>query len=184
MADHHQQSQLARIHRWIGSVLHESGPLPEAVRALERAVAIEEVLVRDHPESVLDREQLAWSLQELGVEQDSIGRPDQAVRSLRLSLMVLEGLARDDPGSHRRRADVDWCRHDLALALDSAGRSTESSAHVRRTAEVYEELARDHPETAEYRFRLGVRLATLGVMERRAGDPRSRQTIERSLVLQ
>jgi tetratricopeptide (TPR) repeat protein/tRNA A-37 threonylcarbamoyl transferase component Bud32 len=182
-SDHHQRAGLARIHRWIGTALRASGRLDEATRSLERAVAIDEAVVRDHPSVGQYQEDLGWCLQELGVALAARGRPAEAVGTQQRALAVREARARVDPLGPRPRADLAWSHHGLAMALDAARRPAEALRHVGRAVEIYEGLVRDHPEDALSRFRLGTTLGTQGLIQRRAGDPGSRSSIERSLAI-
>ena len=146
-------------------------------------MAIDEAVVRDHPSVDQYKDDLAWCLQELGAALASGGRPVEAVGMQQRALAVREATARDDPLGLRPRANLAWSYNDLAAALDAAGRTDEALRHVGRAVELHEALVRDHPEDALCRFRLGTALGTRGLIQRRAGDPGSRGSIERSLAI-
>jgi serine/threonine-protein kinase len=182
-ADHRLKFALARTYKDIGLFLRDLGLPDEAARSFARGVATAEALVRDHPTIVSYKEELAWCLGNLGAAQVWKGRPDEAVRGLERALVIREALARDDPTSLRFRADRAWSHNDLAMALDASGRTAEALHHITLAVEVYEEIVRDHPGRADDQDKLAICLSNLGLMQRRAGVPGSRRSIERSLAI-
>ena len=182
-ADHRPRAASVRSYRAIGVILRDLGLLDEAVGALARGVAIAEDLVRDHPADLTYREDLAWCLDNLGSVQVRRGRPDEAVRVQERTLAIRAALARDDPTSIRFRRNLAWSHTGLAAALDASGRTAEAFRHLAQAMKGHEELVRDHPEVALHRVWLAADLSELGLLQRQAGDPDSRRSIEQSLAI-
>jgi tetratricopeptide (TPR) repeat protein len=105
------------------------------------------------------------------------------VRAHERALAIREALARDDPTPLRFRTDLAWSHKDLASALDGSGRTAEALRHVAKAVESHEELVRDHPGVTPYRRSLAASLTTQGLMQRGAGVPGSRRSIERSQAI-
>jgi tetratricopeptide (TPR) repeat protein len=174
---------LIQIYLRIGRALREFGRLGEALRLFERALAIEEALVRDHPTNVSYKEELAFCLQNLGVVQLQGGRPAESIHSHGRALAIREVLARDDPASPKSQGGLAWCQLQLGKALEAVGRTEEALRRVTQAVAAFEELVRADPASALYRERLASCLTNLGNLQRRAGAPVAGQTFERVVAI-
>src|SRR5262249_9577531 len=136
-----------------------------------------------HPAVVAYREQLSRCLENLGFVQRHSGRMDEAIRSYWQVLAIREALARDDPTSLGRQSNLAWSQIGLGLTLEAVGRREEGLRRVTQAVAIHEGLARADPATALYRERLASCLSDLAILQRRAGAPGARQTLERSVAI-
>src|SRR5262249_44604197 len=73
------RAALAMCHTRIGFTLRTKGRSALALRPYEQARAIQQSLVRDYPTNPHHQESLSWTLANLGVVHQDIGRPARAV---------------------------------------------------------------------------------------------------------
>jgi tetratricopeptide (TPR) repeat protein len=76
--------------RELGEAHQQQGKLAEAEANYRKALALQEKLVRDHPEARVYREELAGTLRRLGGLYRRTGRLAEAERALRRAVALLE----------------------------------------------------------------------------------------------
>jgi serine/threonine protein kinase len=165
------RSELAGAYASIGSITAEIGSREDAIAAHERARALRESLVRDHPENAAYRRELAASLHSLGVLNRETGRTAAALQSLRDERKLREALVHDHPNIPTYQSDLATGLHELGYLQRELGQPTESLSSYLRALAFRAALARDHPENADYQANLAWNHNSIGNLQRNAGHP-------------
>jgi tetratricopeptide (TPR) repeat protein len=147
------------------------GRAAEAQQSYVRARAILEPLARDHPGIARHRENLSFTLSNLGVIEQDLGRTDEAIRLHRQALEIHEALVRHEPGNAEYRNDLGWCWRYLSQALASAGDLGAALRSAEQAVALYEELVRDDRRDVEVRWRLARSLDEMGRIGSLSGRP-------------
>ena len=155
------RSELALAYDKIGSLTFD---LAQAKRAHEKALAINEALVRAAPKNAAYRIQLSESYETLSDVMKIAGHSRAAIDHARKSLAVMQSLPHADP------AEVAERHVSLAIALANAGdfRGASQSAHTAR--EIQEKLLAQNPAKKETQRELEPLLALLADTSADAGD--------------
>src|SRR5439155_27334466 len=94
---------LATAHVNFGALYREMGHREKARAAVQRAIALQEKLVREHPTNAEYRQHLALSHTNLGGLYQEMGRRAQAEAALRRAVGIQEKLAGDRPADVKSR---------------------------------------------------------------------------------
>ena len=86
------RDDLAGVLLTLGDALRCSGSSGEARIAYDRAIAIREALIKEHPNDPKYRSHLAWSLSRCGLTLGDLGDPAGAPANARRSLALYDGL--------------------------------------------------------------------------------------------
>jgi serine/threonine-protein kinase len=168
---------------------------PDGAEANYRtALAIQEKLAKDFPDTADYRNDLAKTYGNLSVLLTAMGRPsgpDSAESSCRAGLEIFQQLAADFPQDPEYRKDLAASHNNLGNLLNTVARLSGpdgAEAHARASLDVYEKLVADYPNVPDYRVRsamsennLGNRLNSLG---RRVGPDSADSHHRAALVLQ
>jgi non-specific serine/threonine protein kinase/serine/threonine-protein kinase len=117
-----------------------AGALPEAAERYERALELQEALLRERPERGRTLRQLAFTAEALGVLSGQLGRPERGVALLRRAVEARRSLAEGDPHDADARLGLLAARKNLAVALVHASRPADA---VRELEAVWPELDRE-----------------------------------------
>ena len=108
----------------LGFLFAQIGGPTDALPPIRRAAELQEGLVRNHPDVVGYRGELATSLAGLGSLQRQAGKTDEAMRSLRRALELWETLPLGQPNDLYNLA----CVHAQCIALIDGGHRALSAA--------------------------------------------------------
>ncbi len=130
--------------------------------AYQRAYAVIEAMVREHPRDAEYRAALARSCLMLGVHLQKTGRTAEAQELYRRALTLLENLAREQPDVIAHRAELARVLDRLGGLLGAAGRHPEAMETHRRAIAIQERLVSDHPSLPQARGDLARSYTNLG----------------------
>lgn len=158
------------IRRDLGSLLSDRKQIDEARRAFQAAIAEGEALVKEHPDVVSYRWNLAVHLSGLMSFEWATGRIVDAEGPARRALELAEGIAARVPARVDYRALVAHRRFELADVLSNLKRKADAAPVYDRTLAEYESLVRECPLVPEYRYSLAQLLTRIGDRHRNEGD--------------
>jgi tetratricopeptide (TPR) repeat protein len=143
------RSDQAAIDTHIGDLLTTVGQVRQAIPYLTRARAIQELLVRDHPDAVEWQADLALTYYILALNQGRLGRVADQEATARTGLALREQLAAKSPATPKHRVD-------LAVSLIQVARCVvrqqprEAEGYLRRAVDLARGLSREFPGTGLY----------------------------------
>ncbi|MFI5458753.1 MAG: protein kinase [Isosphaerales bacterium] len=145
----------AKAYRRAGSVWHKLGRVSEAEQSLRQAILLQEELLASDPAADEPRQELGWSMVELGfVLLSGSGRLAEAEVVLKKAADLMEPLPATpltSPVHRELRAAI----HDqLSHVLQSSGRLVEAEEERRRAVELLSGLAQQFPARPKYRYKL------------------------------
>ena len=114
----------------------------------QAAATIQEDLVREDPESVTYRRDLAWSRIQTGNLEMALANPAAALEEYRRALGLFEALAAADAKSTDPVFGVALSRHNMGEALVRLGRAPEALAQYRLARTGYEAVVSAAPSNA------------------------------------
>jgi eukaryotic-like serine/threonine-protein kinase len=126
--------------------LNRPGPLREAAKNLEQAVAIFKQLAADIPSMHDYRDALARSQNHLGSILRDTGRRTEAEEAFRQTLAVRKQLVADLPMMPVYRQGLAITLNDLGILLKNSDRSEQAEEVYREALGVFKRLAADFPE--------------------------------------
>ncbi len=145
--------------------MHQARNGHQAAEAdLNRAVAIMEQLVAEHPAAVPYRRELAGQYSNFSVLLRRLGRMDEALRLQEKSVSLRERLVAEEPTSSEGREGLAQSLLNLSNVLMGLGRLDDALEANRRAGELSRGLAEEHPRSALYREMLGACLDNQSVM--------------------
>ena len=129
----------------LGLLAYEIGNLQESGRAYEQSLAIREQLARDHPEVTRFQVDVAQTHNNIGLQQDMMGRRAEALASHQRAREIRERLVRDHPTVDQFQADLAWSDQNIGFVQMEMDRLAEAEASHQRALVIRERLARkDH----------------------------------------
>jgi len=137
--------EVALLNRKRAAVLRDLSRLEEADKAWRESLVLFEELVREFPDELDHRSQLAECHLEAANVLAAQGRTDEALQSLRRSLDIKHDLAARNPAVPGLRLDLGRAQLQLASMLSAAGRSPEALAGSRHATDTFEQLVKDSP---------------------------------------
>ena len=150
------EAELAVSHRRYGNIASLTGRLNEALSHFRSALEGFEALVRQHPDSLEYKRQVATTLTDLGLcYSGQVGGRDEGMRAFRRAIILFEELLREGP-------DDPSFRDSLAAALtylgssraEQRGGSDEAGRLLRRARDILQRLVAEQPDSLRYRYRL------------------------------
>ena len=137
--------EVALLNRKRAAVLRELGRLDEADKAWRESLVLFEELVREAPDDLDHRAQLAECHLEAANVLGAQRRTDEALQSLRHALDIKQDLAARNPAVPGLKLDLGRSQLQLAGMLSAAGRSAEALAASRQATDTFEQLVNDSP---------------------------------------
>jgi serine/threonine-protein kinase len=134
-------SRLSQIHR-------ARGEAEAALTAARQALEIRRRLAKEEPTSVLHRDKLAISYENVAAFGDDDAL---AVELTRSGLALREALAREFPDDPKRHYDLLSSAYNLGHQLDSLGRTDEAIGWLRRACAEGDWLVQSLPDDANFR---------------------------------
>jgi serine/threonine-protein kinase len=147
----------------------EIGSIPDAIRSYSESIDILERLVRDRPDAVAYRSDLASSHQRLGHVLSETARPAEALESYRRALRIRDGLAREHAELVEYQSRLAGTHSSIGTLLHHTGRSAEAMESHRSALRIRERLALEHPDVAEYQTALAGSHNNIGLLLRELG---------------
>jgi tetratricopeptide (TPR) repeat protein len=143
------RSDQAAIDTHIGDLLTSMGQDRQAIPYLTRARAIQEQLVRDHPDLVECRADLALTCHILALCQGRMGRAADQEATARVALDLREQLAARSPTTPKHRVDLAVSLIQVARCI-AQKRPREAEDYLRRAVDLAQGLYREFPGTGLY----------------------------------
>jgi tRNA A-37 threonylcarbamoyl transferase component Bud32/tetratricopeptide (TPR) repeat protein len=146
-ADPAPRAELARLYVKYGFTAYHNGAdyATVAVPAYESAFAIQQPLVREHPEDRVLRSNLGWTYI-FSVWGGNRSDPKNQEGSAR-AIAIFEALAGETPGDPLARADLAWALWESTWELHNA----DSRAAGLRALAIQVQLVKEFPQSAEFR---------------------------------
>jgi serine/threonine protein kinase/Flp pilus assembly protein TadD len=176
------RSELGHNHVHLGLMFAATGRPEQADSAYRRALALQEKLVADEPESPVWRQALALTLGNRARLLRATGRPREAEQSYGQARALLKKLATDFPAepSHRHGLAISWC--DLGLLLVDTDRLPEAEQAIRQAMQLQQKLVDDFPFWPPYRSDLARCRNDHGNVLRGCGRPREAEKAYRQAI--
>ena len=165
LADHYPRKpeyrqELAYCYNWLGETLRPlAGRGPDAEEAYERALHLQQDLVRENPENAAYRQELARTHYNRGILRYARDDAEASESDFRTAIGLLEPLAKTTESSADAKAAPDAAQ-DLARAYNNlANVLTTRTNHKEEAGKLYEqaiglaeELSRKQPDNREYKL--------------------------------
>jgi serine/threonine-protein kinase len=155
------RAEQARALKRMADINHALGASEAAAEQYQRALAIQEPLVADHPGETAYRYDLAQTLQGLYEVrgQHQAGGAEEALRRIR---DLSAGVAREQPNNSEYQVFHAVGYLALGELHNRHNRPAEADAACQKALRLYEELSKAHPEVSDYRGGLGMTYWVLG----------------------
>jgi serine/threonine-protein kinase len=153
----------------LGLVAMEVSTPEEATRDLQEAVAMYEVLAREHPHEPRYSCKLAMALDDLGNHQTRLGQSLEFLRTEERSLLIRRRVAAENPDVAEYQKELGIGLLNFADGLQRAGRTNDSIPMCQEARGVYERLIREHPDMPDYRYRLSGVFRNLSYLQEISG---------------
>jgi tetratricopeptide (TPR) repeat protein len=171
------QMNLARGWYCLGRLRAYHGPEGTAREAFEQAIAVQEELVRDHPERADLWRDLARSYDGRARVEVAQRRYVPAAEFHNKALAIRERLEREHPNDPEHRYDLAASWTGIAYLRRNTGQDESGLALLTRAHEVLEDLIHEHPENFTYLAGLSATLNDLGLVWYGRGDFRKAQRV-------
>jgi tetratricopeptide (TPR) repeat protein len=152
--------EVALVNRKRAAVLRDLGRLEEADKAWRESLVLFEELVREFPDELDHRSQLAECHLEAAKVLEAQGRTEEALQSLRRALDIKQDLAARNPALPGLKLDLGRIQLQLAGMLSAAGRNAEALAGSRQATDTFAQLVKDSPGERDARTLLAQSLRT------------------------
>lgn len=146
----HQAWALSRA----GSLYFESGDLSKAEAAIRKAIALDERLVAESPQTVDFRRALSQRLHNLGVVLVGRGQPQEAAAVQQRAVEVHDALRSADPANEVLGRETVAALSSLASTWKELGKFSEAEATLRRATEIQQALVTQSPDVQKNRAML------------------------------
>jgi tetratricopeptide (TPR) repeat protein len=160
---------LANSYNWLGETLRVQPAMRgQAEQAYDRALALQEALVRENPKRAVYRRELARTYYNRGIVRYHDGHLNDSASDFRRAIELLKALAgsSSDPGVSQELARA---YNDLGILLSHQDRPAEAEPLMQQAAALDQQLTDRYPENRDYRFELATyynNLALLSVDEK------------------
>ena len=145
---------LANTYNWLGETLRsQQDTRPDANQAYEKALLLQQVLVRDAPENAQYQRELARTHYNRGILRYSIGSLDDADLDFREAIRLLTPLAQKEPDSAASQ-ELARAYNNLGTLLRREERQPEAREFYERAIRLHEALATREPGNREYKQEL------------------------------
>jgi len=183
-ADPGLRAEAAGAQERAAMILSELGDTSKALAASQRAVALNEQLVRDQPNNMVHTQRLAAALNSLASAQRATRHSDEALATYRRSAEIHEALLRAQPHDADDAANLAVTWSNLAKTMGNVGRVQESDTLLDRTRKHLEDLGQRLPGATRPRELLADVLHTIGDHAADRGEfAPARDLYQRSLAL-
>jgi tetratricopeptide (TPR) repeat protein len=161
--------QLGRTYQRLGQLTRQTKSKTEAIEFMTQAIAMQEPLVRAHPDNSEYMSDLAISQANLGGLLGETGRMDRAAEQFRKTIPLWEALVGRNPshGAYRQHLGHTW--YSLGEVCRFAARNDEARQAHARSRSVLEELVRSEPQVADHRKELALTINAQAALAFNAG---------------
>ncbi|HVS39886.1 MAG TPA: serine/threonine-protein kinase [Gemmataceae bacterium] len=160
----------AAMRRDLAALLNDKKQVGDARKIYDAAVADGEALVKEAPDVVSYRWNLAVHLSGLMTLEWGVGRFAEAEKAARRALELADDISAKAPARVDYRALAAHRRFELADLLSNSGKKPEAIPVYEKATAEYESLVRDCPQVPEYRYSLNEILTRMGDRKRVQGD--------------
>ena len=162
---------MANAHATLGRVFAgQPAELLPAIAGYQQAIALREVLTREHPELAEQSYQLASELSNLSSLQQKIGETESAVENLRRALQIFERIDQFYPGVVTYEHGLGTTYNMLSNLERQRGERAEALAFAQKARSLFERLVTENQKNNDYRRDLGKSYNNLGRLQIQAGD--------------
>ena len=172
-ADTSYHRDLAASHFMLVAVLYDilarQGRLSDAQKECRQALAIQEQLVKEQPQVVEFRRDLAESRQRLGVLLHHGGKWTEADQETRQAMLLFQKLTEDFPKVADYSYRLDMSPHALGAILEDLKRHEEADKHNVEAVRLLEKLTRDFPSVINYREQMVTVYANQAISQMASG---------------
>ncbi|MDH4064496.1 MAG: ATP-binding protein, partial [Acidobacteriota bacterium] len=161
--------ELARAYNNLAGLLSATPTRVDEARALyERAIDIDERLVREAPDNRGYQLELAKFCNNLAALLHEIGQPEAAAARSRRAVELIDALARLAPSLAVEQADARTLRGQILVARDASG----AAGEYERALAIFEQMLADErlPRTPEFHLRFGDLLLNLAAFPAGGSD--------------
>jgi serine/threonine protein kinase/tetratricopeptide (TPR) repeat protein len=155
----------------LAQTIRLTGSPDEALDAYRRAIALYETLVRDEPDNLGFRLELAKLYNHATGVLDALGRLDESRDSIEHARELLEEARRRWPADAGLEHELACTIHNLGMVHQSGKRLDPALACFTEARALHEKLLRAHPDHQDYQDKLANTLNNLGLLLRRKGRP-------------
>jgi serine/threonine-protein kinase len=145
------QGELAASHRLLGHIYRRTGRNPEALAEYEKALAVMERVVRQHPEMTDFQNQLARCHFDRGYVQLLLGSPTRAYESEVAARDIRRALVKANPQNLEYRTDLGVTLINLSGTLAELGRQQEALEVARWGVQEHQTVFAVAPKIPRYR---------------------------------
>jgi serine/threonine protein kinase/tetratricopeptide (TPR) repeat protein len=164
------RSDLGKTHILLTKINEAMGKFPAAEAHAEKAIAIFEGLISDHPDVVAYQLDIAWSWYRLAKSRWHTGGMEEAEKALLTAKVAFDKLVRGYPDTRGEyREGLGFCYNDLAVLCFDSGRKDEAELAYQQALSWKEELVREHGHIPEYHESLAITHFNLGEIYLEAG---------------
>ena len=143
-------------------ILNDLGDTNRAIEAARRAVALNEQLLKDHPDGPIHRYRLGGSLISLGNILRTTRRSDEAIAAYRRSAELSESIVKEQPDNLDAAANLGVAWASLSKTLGNTGKTAEAEAVLSRNRTYLEAFVARAPKLPRPRDLLANALHELG----------------------
>jgi len=133
----------------------------QAEPLFRRVLAIRQTLAEEAAGDFDNRQQLAWSFQNLGWTLNNLHRAEEAEALLRKAVALCESLASESPLNSGNQVNLAWSLNVLARALAGLGRIGEARETLQRALGICEQTLQKDPSHSTARTQLDNVMAQL-----------------------
>jgi tetratricopeptide (TPR) repeat protein len=148
----------------VGIMRWRLGELKEAEQDYDQALAIQEQLVADIPDSAPFRNELANIHTNRGHLLSDTGRLKEAEQDYDQALRIYQQLAADFPSQPGARQRLALCHNHRGNLLANTGRLKEAEQEYDKALEIYQQLTADFPSRSDFRHTLAMSHGNRGVL--------------------
>jgi tetratricopeptide (TPR) repeat protein len=172
------QDSLARAFSLLGRNNYGTKDWPKARAAYEKALALREQLVRDHPANTNYRFQLAVSLNDMGkLHRLGLGKAAEGEAFYEKALSLCESLDREHPGVGEYQSERARTLHFLGESQDVRGQRERAREVFAKAVPILDQLTHDHPDVAAYQDQLVETLHDLAIQYSNTRQPKQCQPL-------
>ena len=153
---------------WVLSAM--SGKLPEALENMQKALVIEQGLVKADPGNTLFRSQVAIQFSATGRVRLNMGDKDGALEDFSQGLSIAESLLKADPNDASTRRLVAVSYRNIAEAIASNGDITGALNNFHKAQQMFAELIAKDPINEDYQIKLASVYFAMSRVQSQAGD--------------